>query len=218
MFFMQIWIIHKLGQAERIMSIYSQIVRITPLSKVNLITTEDFNDLVIRYPSTLPIDAIPTDYKLRQLRPQEVSVFKKHYMALKEISISTHKLGFILEDDIQVIDYNQLNLFWNKVNSTTFLEGYDLVFFGDGMHIPTTGVGPVEPLHTWHKTKCADSYYVTRKAASLIVEDYKLFPPFMPYDWDMSFRIHRLNLKVVWIQPGLTSQGSQTGKFPSLIQ
>jgi GR25 family glycosyltransferase involved in LPS biosynthesis len=212
------WIIHKLGNPDRLYSLTSQLSSYLNLDKLNVVTTEDGFDLRIKYPQELSEDLSHLQYSIRPLRTAEISVFKKHYLALREISHYQKKAGFIFEDDVVFVSIERFNLLWHRVYCTSCFDRYDIVFFGDGSHVKSNKLGIIEPTHTWHKTKCADSYFIKPKAASLIISDYNHLPPFMPYDWDLSLRINRLNLQVAWVQPALTYQGSQSGVFQSLIQ
>lgn len=214
----EVWIIHKLGNFDRLSSMIAQLDMNLNIDKINLITSENLFELVISYPLTLPDTLDRIGYTLRPLRKAEISVFKKHYYALYEISNYKNCFGFIFEDDVLFTSPTDFQVFWLRVHNTGFLNNYDIIFFGNGSHIEVNDSGVIEPNHTWHKSKCADSYLIKPSAAKDILLDYVMFPPFMPYDWDLSFRINRLNLKVAWIQPGLTCQGSQTGIFKSLIQ
>jgi len=216
--FYEVWVIHKLGNPSRLSNFIVQLNLDLNIDKVNLVTSENFFDLLISYPLTLPETLSHLNYAVRPLRQSEKSVFQKHYQALNDISSYKNRFGFIFEDDVMFTSSKDFQILWHRVNSSLYLDKYDIVFFGSGAHVAINESGIVEPNHTWHKSKCADSYLVKPSTAKRILLDYIQFPPFLPYDWDLSFRINRLGLKVAWIQPGLTCQGSQTGLFPSLIQ
>lgn len=214
----QVWIIHKLGEAERLLNIASLLKPSLAIDKINIICTEDSFGLTFAMLSALPEELGSIGFCLRQLTKSERSVFKKHALALDSIQHSELSFGLVLEDDVGFISYERFCKFWFRVDSDVFCKDFDILFIGTGVHVPLMGTGIVVPAHTWHKSKCADSYFVRPSVAKLILEDYDLYPPFMPYDWDLSLRINRLNLAVGWLQPGLTYQGSQTGQFKSTIQ
>ena len=126
------------------------------------------------------------------------------------------------------MSYNAYN-FFNMTKMRSFISEYllsgkalpyDIIFFGNGSHIPhpESLTGLINPTHTIHKSKCADSYIIARDAAIRILSDIRIRKPFMPYDWDLSYRIHRLKLNIGWLEPGITWQGSQSGAFKSQIQ
>lgn len=207
-----------LGLSDRLISILHQFDSSLCLDKINIICTESSHSLTFSTPTVLPDVVVKNGFVSRPLSSQELSVFKKHYLALSEISNSHSNSNLIFEDDVRFSSRQKFNVFWNRLLSANLPLDYDLIFFGTGCHLPTLKEGIVVPNHTWHKTKCADSYLVKPTAAKSIIDDYKRVPPFMPYDWDLSFRIDRLNLRVAWIQPGITIQGSQTGLFKSSIQ
>ena len=214
----QLWIIHKLGDAERLINIMTLLKPDLAIDKVNIICTEDYFSLTFAVLSNLPDELGSIGFRLRQLTRSERSVFKKHALALEGIQRSELSFGLVLEDDVGFISYEKFCKFWLKTHSSFFCKDFDILFIGTGVHLPIMGTGIVVPDHTWHKSKCADSYFIRPSVARLILEDYSLYPPFMPYDWDLSLRINRLNLAVGWLQPGLTYQGSQTGRFQSTIQ
>jgi len=214
----QIWIIHKLGDAERLLNIGSILKPDFAIDNVNIICTENCFSLTFAILSSLPDELGSIGFCLRQLTKSERSVFKKHALALDSIQHSGQSFGLVLEDDVGFISYERFCKFWFRLDSNEFCKNFDILFIGTGAHVPLMGSGIVVPTHTWHKSKCADSYFVKPSVARLILEDYSLYPPFMPYDWDLSLRINRLSLAVGWLQPGLTYQGSQTGQFKSTIQ
>lgn len=214
----QVWIIHKLGVTERLLNIGSLLKPGLAIDKINIICTEDYFGLRFAMLSALPDELESIGFCLRQLTTSERSVFKKHALALDSIQYSDLSFGLVLEDDVGFISYKRFCKFWLKIDSEVFCKDFDILFIGTGIHVPLMGTGIVVPTHTWHKSKCADSYFVRPSVASRLLEDYDLYPPFMPFDWDLSLRINRLNLAVGWLQPGLTYQGSQTGRFASTIQ
>lgn len=214
----QIWIIHRLGSSERLCKLTSQLQLNLDLDLINIVCTENCFDFGFAYPDTIPDSLVSIGYVLRPLTYPEQSVFKKHVRALKGIADCQGPFGLVFEDDVGFLSYDQFSNFWYRSHLTPGFIEYDILFFGTGAHQRLEGTGILIPNHTWHKTKCADSYLISPSAAHNVLQDYKIYPPFMPYDWDLSLRINRLKLNVGWLQPGLTYQGSQTGHFMSTIQ
>ena len=216
---LEIYIIHLLETPERISSCYRQFRSTMLIDSLHIVTTEQPH--VSRFFVDPPTTCMLPGYIPRRLRTQEKSVFYKHAYAIKDIAERNALGGVILEDDV-VVNNTAFHKFLYTLRNTEILKNYDIVYFGNGAHEPspcgTSKLSIVTPDHTLHKSKCADSYVVSKDAAIKISQDYVDYPPFLPVDWDMSLRIERNSLKVGWLQPGITFQGSQHGMFKSLIQ
>ena len=214
-----IYIVHLLERFERLSSCYQQFKSSMLIDSLHIVTTEQ--PPISRFFADPPSTCELPGYVPRKLRAAEKSVFYKHAYAIRNIANRDTSGGIILEDDV-VVENTAFHKFLYNLRNTNILEDYDLVYFGNGAHEQNpsdTGVlGIVKPNHTLHKSKCADSYVVSKKAAVRITQDYMHYPPFLPVDWDMSLRIMRYGLRVGWLQPGITFQGSQRGMFRSLIQ
>lgn len=214
-----IYIIHLLERFDRLSNCYKQFRSSMQIDAIHIITTEQ--PLVIDFFSIPPNDCELPGYVPRQIKPAEKSVFYKHAYAIREISKNNRLGGMILEDDVVINNVGFHKLLYN-LQHKSILDEYDIIYFGDGAHIPKPfqggNSGITCPDHTLHKSKCADSYVVSQRAAIKIHKDYIDYPPFLPVDWDMSLRILRQNLRVGWLHPAITYQGSQSGIFKSLIQ
>jgi len=214
-----LFIIHRLASEDRLLSIFSQLGRIPGIDCVHVVTTERTSICQFDESSCGDMLSERLGFQPRPLRNPEKSVFAKHLLALSIATSSKIESIMILEDDV----FFHLGKMRKLLLKTLICESpltYDIVFFGNGVHVPhpQSPVGLFEPDHTIHKSKCADSYLVTQKAAEKILSDIREQKPFMPYDWDLSYRIARLGLRVAWLEPGITWQGSQTGAFQSQIQ
>jgi len=216
---LEIYIVHLLETPERISSCYRQFRSTMLIDSLHIVITE--HPHISRFFAKPPSTCMLPGYVPRRLKAQEKSVFYKHAYAIRDIAERNTLGGVILEDDV-VVDNKAFHKFLYTLRNTDILKEYDIVYFGNGAHEPspcgTTESRIMTPDHTLHKSKCADSYVVSKDAAIKISQDYIHYPPFLPVDWDMSLRIGRQGLRVGWLQPGITVQGSQHGMFKSLIQ
>jgi len=216
-----IFLIHSLKLRQRIPPFLDQFSKLKWVKSITIVTIEEDTSLKFADPFSNIAYCSLFEFHPRLLTMPEKSVFKKHYYALKQIALSplSDSHSYVFEDDVNVRT-NELELLNNNLKQDAY-KAIDLIYFGTGPHIPIHGItfrGLFSPDHTIHKSMCADSTIVSSRAARLIIDDYAKYPPYMPFDYDMSLRIHRLNLVVAWYQPGITFQGSVTGRFPSSIQ
>lgn len=217
---LSLYLIHKLGSTPRFLSSYNILLNIQSfVESATYVFNESLDFIHFLDPFVAPHSAFLPGYIPRKLTPQEQSVFVKHafsFFALAQ-SKSTHAL--IFEDDALPLHPLFTNFFSSlNLHSQTFPQ---ILFLGDGCHEKpplASYSGIIDPVHTHHKSKCADSYIITKDIARRILLDYLSLPPFMPFDWDLSLRILRLEATVGWLYPPITNQGSQNGTFASTIQ
>ncbi len=218
-----VFVVHYKPLAERYKNISDLLRTVDLISSVSYMTREPNPSDFFCSPFDIAKSFYPPDYVPRELRPSELSVFVKHVDALRFISGLTYSdsHSIILEDDV-IVDPAKLKAFIRNLIACSYSSMYDLLFFGTGAHIPPSSSSPCEsiivPTHTYHKSKCADSYAITPNAAKKILASHAKLPLFMPYDWDMNLRINHLDLRVGWLHPGITVQGSQNGIYQSSIQ
>lgn len=218
-----IFVIHYRPLVDRYNCISDCLRMVQLVSTVTFVTIERLPYLVFSDPFAINPSQYAPGYHPRLLKFSEISVFMKHYHSIQLISSLSNAESFavILEDDA-IFDPTTFNSFLKSLLISANLYKYDLLFFGSGIHDPapisTRTKEIIEPFHTYHKSKCADSYAIKPSAARQILLSYRNILPFMPYDWDLNYRINFLNLRVGWLNPSITVQGSQTGRYPSSIQ
>lgn len=159
----------------------------------------------------------------QELNKGIVAVNMAHVDALWKIAESEEGYGLVLEDDV-VFKEGAVKLL--KEYSAELPKDWDMFFIGNGggFHIPLWRRRPGKHVYlkentkTWWggdgATRCADSYFVTRKGALALLDTAPLKRPFRkPIDWALNQAIRDKNLKVYWLEPTLTHQGSQQGAY-----
>jgi GR25 family glycosyltransferase involved in LPS biosynthesis len=207
-------IIHHKGLSERLPALLRCLDKSILIRNYTIITEEfEDNDFFARHKffydifndSRLPLP--------RKLRAAEKSVYAKHFKAL-EIASKKCDPVIIFEDDVS---FNPKKIDKFIINNVFSSFPYDLIFFGTGIHSLQEKIG-------FHRrseflcTRCADSYVILPEAALKLYLHILDIPPLYPYDWDLCPRIAEMNLKIYWLSPGITEQGSQKNYFKSAIQ
>ena len=157
--------------------------------------------------------------KKRELKKSEMSIFAKHLSAIKRISQSTSdKMSLVVEDDI-IFEENELDRFIYKHidHKQEQGESMDWIFVGSGCHTQKTGMGLYEQKGEF-KSRCADSYFVKPSEARRFCKHINDRGVTYPFDWELNLFYMLHPVKVFWLEPPITAQGSQNGQFKSSIQ
>lgn len=163
----------------------------------------------------------------RNLKKSEICNSISHILALDYIIENEINLSLILEDDVRLFE-NFYLAFNDNLNRTP--KDFDLIFIGSGHYkelLDNQGCendkSPIKLVsHDIYekirnpKTRTVDAYIIKNSAAKKlrkIIDKISL-----PYDFDLSYFIKMLNLKVYWWDPGLVYQGSMGGNYNSSIR
>jgi GR25 family glycosyltransferase involved in LPS biosynthesis len=153
-----------------------------------------------------PIDAQAT------LRGGQISCTYKHYLALKNMLENGYEYAVIMEDNMKILGDvpTRLNTFIEQLDAK--YPDWDIVF-DNGWHetpVPYIEQPLVEGQIVYPKsneftnqchggTKCACFYFLNRKCAQ------KLFDNYLPFnnapDWWMNDLFRKLNIKSFWAEP-----------------
>ncbi len=207
------------------------VVHYTPLKERKILLTENLKreglDKKTHWIENFDREAI-TEWPELALPVQHLSrgviaVNMAHVDALRRIAESKEGYGLVLEDDV-VFEKSAAALV--REYSSELPQDWDLFFIGNGgnFHIPFWRRRPGKHVYLKENTKtrwggegatrCADSYFVTRKAALALLDSVQLQRPFrLPIDWALNKAIQEKNLKVYWMEPTVTYQGSQHGLY-----
>lgn len=151
-----------------------------------------------------------------------VAVNMAHADALRRITLSAEGYGLVIEDDV-IFKEGAAQLV--KKYCQNIPSDWDMLFIGGScFHIPFWRRRPGKHVYLKENTKtrwggdgatrCADSYFVTKRAAELLLKTKALTRPFQkPIDWALNESIRDANLKVYWMEPTVVQQGSQTGHY-----
>ena len=202
---------HKKGIANRLTNVLNLLYSCKAVDCIEIVTSESSG--VVFADKAERSSLLPSDFPNKELSIQEKSIFHKQYKALQKIS-QDGVPSIILEYDV-IFDSTEFDLFVDEIYS--FSCDWDFVFFGTGCNLSIPGSGFVQNNNRL-KSKCADSMVVDPSAAKKIIEDMNTYKAVSPIDWDLNYRFIKMNMKVYWYEPGITTQGSQRGIYKSEIQ
>lgn len=177
-------------------------------------------------------------YDRNNLLDEDVKIFHKdldrfhcainlsHFFAYKQVLNNDKKYNLIFEDDVILSD-NFKEKLGNALNQLP--DDYDMLFIGDGcnLHIHHSFIKEGQLIYEkkyepkrkrWGQTRCTDSYFVSKKGASKIldyiskIKDGELN---LEIDWFLNDVCRNLKLKVYWLEPTIVTQGTQNGTYNS---
>jgi len=157
-----------------------------------------------------------THIPFRDLKKSDISLIYKHWKILNLIASSNEENEYylVLEDDV-ILDNDFLNKCTSNLKSTP--ENWDLIFIGSGcnlrIHPSYLREGQVAYLKGHPATKCTDSFFIKKKAASLIAATF--LPYVLPIDFELNYQLYLHKMNVYWWEPPLVAQGSETGLYKS---
>jgi len=143
----------------------------------------------------------------------QIAIALSHFYAYKEIT-EKYENALIFEDDVILSDHfiEKLNFYMNQLP-----QDYDMLFIGDGchLHIDRNILVPNKYIYEKCRTRCTDSYIVSKKGALQICEYIKnlKYKINIPIDWWLNKPLQEQKLKIYWSEPTIVSQGTQTGLF-----
>ena len=164
----------------------------------------------------------------RDLRISEICNSLSHLYAIKHMIHTNVEYGLVLEDDV-ILHSNFFESFDYYFENTP--SDFDIIFLGSSYSpqiLDSVGCENDKPeINVQNgvlvyekfrnpKTRCVDAYILSNfacKKLNNVINEISL-----PYDFDLAYFIKQLNLKVYWWEPGLVSQGSQTGYYSSSIR
>lgn len=153
--------------------------------------------------------------KPRLLNLAEISLTIKHFEVLKKIAKSSDNYAIVLEDDV-IFDKNFINLYEKYMLQTP--NSFDVIFMGSGASLKPKNIesNKFVYLKNHPASKCADSYIITKKAATNIVKTYSPFN--ICSDYELAYQMYYHNQEVYWWEPAIVIQGSETGLFKSTLR
>ena len=191
----------------------SNVVWVEDYDKENVtyeVFRELFNITESEYVSRQPINF---PWSLHKLKPEEVSVSLKHIITLQSISISD-EYALVLEDDI-ILEENFIEKLNNYISQLP--ENWEVAFIGQAVDKRIPREELVENVNwykkEWPADRCADSYLIKKSAANKILSGIVSRGMCFPLDHEYSFWFREFNMNVYWLEPPITSQGSQCGIF-----
>jgi glycosyl transferase family 25 len=156
-----------------------------------------------------------TETPARALRPAELSLAMKHVEIFRHVRDGAEPCALVLEDDV-LLAPDFVARFDRYFAAAP--DDLDFVFLGSccDLRVPAPSPDRHFYLKATPATKCTDSYLVTRAAAARLCET--ILPLTLPIDFELNYQLHAHEMKVYWVEPPLTTQGSQNGTYASAIQ
>lgn len=156
-----------------------------------------------------------TETPARALRPAELSLAMKHVEIFRHVRDGAEACALVLEDDVLLgPDFAAR---FDRIFAAA-PDDLDFVFVGSccDLRVPNPSPGQHFYAKTTPATKCTDSFLLTRAAAERLCET--ILPLTLPIDFELNYQLHAHGMKVYWVEPPLTAQGSQNGTYASAIQ
>jgi GR25 family glycosyltransferase involved in LPS biosynthesis len=186
--------------------------------KTILIENSQFNPNKPSWQSGVNYDfPVPTP---RRLTGSEISLAIKHIYALSAIAAdkqpgSEQAASLVLEDDT-VLSERFNELLQSALQSMP--KDWQILFLGDGCGLRVPGRSDQAALYRMDppRGKCSDAYLINVAAAKAILKT--LVPFSLPIDFELGCSMLQLQTVCYWLEPPITTQGSQTGMFPSLLR
>lgn len=168
-------------------------------------------------------DAVLEKHRYRGLlRPQEISCCLKHIRAWEKIAAAPKPGGFVFEDDVLLDLQNFIPVTEQALAEFTrfFPEENGCICFGNGcaLHVPWTKFKKNRHLYPAEYVRAADSYWLSRKTATLLLDRLSQNGFSLPADHLLDELCFDLHIPIFWVEPSVVSQGSHTGRFHSSIQ
>ena len=157
----------------------------------------------------------PEIHHPRNLNIFEISLTIKHFYILEKIANGKEDFCLVLEDDVLLCD-DFPNIVDKYMKETP--KDWDFIFIGSGCNLKPKNILPSKLcyLKEHPASKCADSYFVTKKAAKQIIQTYMPFSSVS--DWELAYQMYIHKHMVYWWEPSLVKQGSEVGIFKSTLR
>ncbi len=207
------YVLHvKKGFEERELSICSQFSRLgQPFAWLTDYDIDEINPEVLRR----------FGYHGSALRPSEISCCLKHISAWERIAAGEAEGALVFEDDI-LIDLSRFKQVTAAAISEFHRQNEALGYLslGDGccMYVPWPQLRPGRFLYPAQVVRAADSYFLTRTAARLMLDLLGRDGFSLPADHLINRFCHELAIPIFWVEPTVVSQGSHTGRFASSLK
>jgi len=160
-------------------------------------------------------------YHGEQLRDAEISCSLKHIAAWEKIASGSDEGGFVFEDDA-LIDCDRFVEIASQAIEEFRAHSLEAgcLCFGDGcaMHVPWTKLKWGRRLYPAEQMRAADSYWLSKQAAQLLLARLGKKGFFLPADHLITKFAAEQHIPIFWVEPTVVCQGSHTGKFRSTIQ
>jgi GR25 family glycosyltransferase involved in LPS biosynthesis len=151
----------------------------------------------------------------RALTDAEIACTISHFLIYEAIVAEGHEAALVLEDDAVIAPGFAGAL---AEDLAGLPADWDLLFLGAccGLRVPHREAARRLYRMAPPRSRCADSYLISRRAAALILERAKPFT--LVIDFLLGYWMKVLSMECYWRDPPIVLQGSETGRFPSAIR
>jgi GR25 family glycosyltransferase involved in LPS biosynthesis len=146
----------------------------------------------------------------RELRASEIGCTIEHLMAYERLCKSSFDMAMVLEDDA-VLDERFSRRLRRMLEQAP--AGWDFIFLGSccGLRVPGRRWWQSLYLMNPPRSKCADSYLISKAAAQRILSN--AIPFTLVIDFMLGYWMKKLDMKCYWCEPPIVRQGSEIGLF-----
>lgn len=154
-------------------------------------------------------------FKTIYSHPEERSLSLKHLQALNKFVSSDYQYALFLEDDV-ILEENFLEKFSFYFDKKP--EDFELGYINHGY--PHDKIDDKDKKYWFrkywpHAVKFSDTMVFTKVAAEKILKGIQEYKICFPIDHEYSYWIRENDIKVYWLEPPITAQGSQCGLYNS---
>ena len=141
--------------------------------------------------------------------------------AWKKIAEGSSPGGVVFEDDV-ILDVQRFTPILHEALQEFTAQGKEngIICLGDGcgLYVPWTRLQKEQRLYAAQHMRAADSYYLTNQSAQSMLAWIDRYGFSLPADHLLNKLAWEQKIPIFWLEPTIVSQGSHTGRFPSLIQ
>jgi glycosyl transferase family 25 len=199
---------------------YDKLIR----RKENMLRQLKENNIDAEFISNKGRDVLTIDDKtpFNGLSDSEISLFLHHTECFKKIiEDETNDFALILEDDAL---FN--NSFYETLKKYILHlpNDWDMFFIGDGagLHVPNNILQKNKKCNIFrgYSSRCTDSYLISKNCALKFMNiiNNENFSCNLPIDHWFNLIMKAENLKVLWAEPTIVTQGTENGIFKSSLR
>lgn len=154
-------------------------------------------------------------YHNKQCNIAEISVTIKFGKTLQNLCKLNDEM-FIMFDDDAILCDNFEEKFYTYLKNTP--KDWDVIYFGSGANLKPNNINAnqLAYLKSHPASRCLDSILIKNKAVKQLADVW--FPFSLISDWEIGYLHYYFDHKVYWWEPGLVTQGSESGLFTSAVK
>ncbi|MBK2126062.1 glycosyltransferase family 25 protein [Fangia hongkongensis] len=144
----------------------------------------------------------------------------KHYLVWQAFLHSDYQYCLVFEDDVFLApDFVKKFMLSIEELERKALRKVSIQYSNAAnQYTAKSKIRPHQHLYANHGCRATDAYLITKETAELrcnYIEKYKFTHP---ADWQTNIMDNNMSIQFLWFEPTIVEQGTQAGKFPSIIQ